>query len=160
MTPQLTDPIPNLFDKYGGMTVLKPVISDFCSRLLSTPSTRRVYGHSSVQDVIEHSVALFMLALGKPSENFSFVPMRHTFDSYKMTRHAYEGIVQMLRHVMLSAQFSSRDVCIAVNVLDIYSEDVFGMPSVRNVTTPFAGVDRRRVARTHAPGSCEHVKLK
>ncbi len=146
--PPLVDPIPNLLDKYGGAPALKPVVIDFCTRLLTNPSTRRCYGECSVPQVIEHSFALLAAVLGKPATNFDFLPMRAVFDDCLVTQHAYEEVVMALRQVLLDAGYASRDTCIAVNVLDIYSEGVFGIRISRSVTSPFAGVDRRRVPRT------------
>ncbi len=143
----LTDPIPNLLDKNGGTAAIKPVVIDFCTRVLTAPSTRRCYGNSQLPQVIEHSVALFGAVLGDPVEGFDFAPMRATFDAAPMTQHAYEEMVLIMRHVLMAGGFSGRDACIAVNVLDIYSELIFGIKSLRVVTSPYAGVDRRRMAR-------------
>lgn len=146
----LTDPIPNLLDKNGGLEALKPVVVDFCTRLMSTPSTRRCYGTTPLAQVLEHSVAMFALVLGKPVEGFDFGRMRQCFREQQITQHAYEQIVKMMRHVLMAGGYGSRETCIAVNVLDIYCEYVFGIKSMRDVTSPFAGVDRRKMARPPA----------
>lgn len=152
--PTLTDPIPNLLDKNGGVAAIKPIVIDFCSRLLTAPSTRRCYGDTALPQVIEHSVALFAAVLGKPVDGYDFAPMRASFEARQITQHAYEEIVLVMRHVLMAGGFGSRDACIAVNVLDIHSELVFGLKSQRVVTSPYAGVDRRRVARTAiSPGT-------
>lgn len=148
--PPLTDPIPNLVDKYGGAAALKPIVIDFCTRVLTNPSTRRCYGERTLPQVIEHSFALFAAVLGKPSASYDFAAMRAVFDECLVTQHAYEEIVMMARQVLLDAGFASRDACIAVNVLDIYCEGVFGIQLSRVVRSPFAGVDRRRVPRMPA----------
>lgn len=143
----LKDPIPNLLDKYGGAATLKPLVIDFCTRLQASPSTRRCYGDLPVKIVIEHSFALFALALGKPVDGYDFMAMKDVFHDNSLTQHAYEEMVLMMRHVLLNAGYLSRDVSIAVNVLDIYCEAVFGIKALRTVHSPFAGVDRRKVAR-------------
>lgn len=145
--PALTDPIPNLLDKYGGAAAIKPVVIDFCTRVLTNPATRRCYGGCSVQQVIEHSFALLAAVLGKPAAGFDFSAMRAVFEDSVVSQHAYEEIVMALRQVLLDAGFASRDTCIAVNVLDIHAAAVFGIALPRDVRSPFAGVDRRRVPR-------------
>ncbi len=145
--PPLNDPIPKLLDKYGGAAGLKPVVIDFCTRVLTNPSTRRCYGDLAIPQVLEHSFAVFAAILGKPPASYDFTVMRKVFDQSFVTQHAYEEMVLMVRQVLLDAGFSSRDSCIAVNVLDIYCESIFGIKLSRVVTSPFAGVDRRRVPR-------------
>ncbi len=144
---RLTDPIPNLLDKRGGAASLKPIVTDFCTRVLSTPSTRRCYGDTPMPQVIRHSFALFAMALGKPADGYDFAEMREVFRSNNITQHAYEEIVLMLRHVLLAGGYVSREASIAVNVLDIYCEAVFGIKPMRTVKSTFAGVDRRKLAR-------------
>lgn len=148
--PLLTDPIPNLVDKHGGAAAIKPIVIDFCTRLLTNPSTRRCYGERSLPQVIEHSFALFAAVLGKPSSSYDFAPMRAEFDEHLVTQHAYEEIVMMVRQVLLDAGFASRDTCVAINVLDILCPEVFGIRLSRVVVSPFAGVDRRRAPRLSA----------
>ncbi len=143
----LTDPIPNLLDKRGGAASLKPIVTDFCTRVLSTPSTRRCYGDTPVPQVIRHSFALFAMVLGKPADGYDFTEMRQVFQSNNITQHAFEEIVLMLRHVLLAGGYVSREASIAVNVLDIYCEPVFGIKPLRKVKSPFAGVDRRKLSR-------------
>ncbi len=145
--PPLTDPIPNLLDKYGGAPALKPIVIDYCTRVLTNPSTRRCFGGRDMPQIIEHSFALLAAVLGKPSERFDFRPMRAVFDDSLVSQHAYEEMVMMARQVLLDAGFASRDACIAVNVFDIYSEGVFGVRLSRTVRSPYAGVDRRRTPR-------------
>lgn len=145
--PRLRDPIPNLFDKFGGAAALKRVVTDYCTRLLATPSTRRCYGNSPMPQIIEHSFALFALVLGKPVDDFDFAPMRLVFAEHQITQHAYEEMVLVMRHVLLAGGMVSRDASIAINVLDIHCEHVFGIPALRQVRSPFSGVDRRKLPR-------------
>ena len=149
----LKDPIPNLFDKYGGADALKPVVTDYCTRVMSSPATRRCYGSTALPQVIEHAFALLSLILGKPVDGYDFGPMKHVFESQQITRHAYEEMLAAMRQALLKGGFVSRDASIAINVLDIYAEPVFGIKPVRKVSSPFSGVDRRKRARPPANNS-------
>ncbi len=142
------EPVPNLLDKYGGTKALKPLVTDFCARLLASPATRRCYDGLGVLDVLQHGHALLALALGKPVAGYDFGPVRQAFADNHATRHAYEALVLMARQTLLAAGFISRDVSIAINVLDMHSQPVLGIGSGRLVTSPYAGVDRRRFPRT------------
>lgn len=149
----LTDPIPNLFDKYGGAPALKPIVLDFCSRLLAQPTLHRYFGALQNIEIAEYSFALFALVLGKPVANYDFFRVQQTLQSHHITLHAYEQIVRLVRQVLLEADLLSRDVTIAINVLDIFSAEVIGIQSGKSIKSPFAGVDRRRVPRSPSPST-------
>ncbi len=143
----MSDPIPNLLDKYGGVPALKPVLTDFTQRMLVSPSIRRCLEGLSNEQIVEFNYAMFAFVLGKPVTAYDFSGVRSVLMRNRVTQHAYEEIVRLLRHAMLDAGFLSRDASIAINVLDMHAEMIVGVSTGRQVSSPFAGVDRRRVAR-------------
>lgn len=140
--------IPNLFDKYGGAPALKPTLVEFTRGLLANPSTRRCLAGLSNEQVVEHNFAMFAFVLGKSDLDYDFSAVTAVMVKNRITRHAYEEIVRLLRHVLLQAGFVSREASIAINMLDMHAETLFGISASRTVTSPFAGVDRRRKDRT------------
>ncbi len=140
----MSAPIPNLFDKYGGASGLKRALLKFTEGLLVNPSIRRCLEGLSNEQIIEHNLAMFALILGKPEVDYDFSTVSTTMARNKMTLHAYEEAVRLLRHVLLDAGFVSRDASIAINMLDMHAESLVGISASRKVTSPFAGVDRRR----------------
>ena len=136
--------IPNLFDKYGGTPGLKQALVKFTEGLLVNPSIRRCLEGLSNEQIIEHSLAMFALILGKPEVDYDFSTVSTAMVRNHMTQHTYEEIVRLLRHVLLDAGFVSRDASIAVNMLDMHAASLVGISASKKVTSPFAGVDRRR----------------
>ena len=143
----MTVKIPNLFDKYGGAQGLKGPLKDFTQRMLVNPSVRRCFEGISNEQIIEYNLALFSFVLGHPEVSYDFSPIREILVKNRVTHHTYEEIIRLLRHVMLDAGFVSRDASIAINMLDMHCEAIVGIQPVRKVSSPFAGVDRRRMDR-------------
>lgn len=141
---KLAYPIPNMLEKYGGLSKLKPAILDFTQRQLVVPSIRRCFAGLSSEQVVEFNCALLAFILGHPVVNYNFSLVRDTLIDNNVTLHAYEEIIRLLRHVLLDAGFGSRDISIAINVLDMHSSAIIGVSISRSVTSPFSGVDRRR----------------
>jgi hypothetical protein len=56
-------------------------------------------------------------------------------------------MVAIIRHSLLANGFESRDVSIAINVIDMHAKSLLNVPITRHVTSPFSGVDRRRFQR-------------
>ena len=144
--------IPNLFDKYGGASALKPALVEFTQGLLVSPSIRRCLEGLNNEQLVAHNFAMFAFVLGKPEVDHDFSTVSTVMVKNHITQHAYEEIVRLLRHVLLGAGFVSRDASIAINMLDMHAESLFGISASRRVTSPFAGVDRRRKDR---PSSSE-----
>lgn len=139
--------IPNLFEKYGGAPALKPALVEFTQCLLVNPSIRRCLEGLSNQQLVEHNVAMLAFILGQPDVDYDFSSVRSVIIKNRITQHTYEEIVRLLRHVLLGAGFVSRDASIAINMLDMHSETLIGISTSRKITSPFAGVDRRRKDR-------------
>ncbi len=139
--------IPNLFEKYGGAQGLKRPLKDFTQRMLVNPSVRRCFEGVSNEQIVEYNFAIFSVVLGNPESSYDFSVIRDILIRNRVTHHTYEEIIRLLRHVMLDAGFVSRDASIAINMLDMHCETIIGINPVRKVTSPFAGVDRRRMDR-------------
>ncbi len=153
-------PIPNMLEKHGGLMKLKPAILDFTQRQLVVPSIRRCYKGLSSEQIIEYNCAMLAFILGQPVVNYNFSLVRDTLIDNDVTLHAYEEIVRLLRHVLLDAGLESRDISIAINVLDIHSDAIVGVRISRPINSPFSGVDRRRRNRiAHAADTAAAIDV-
>jgi hypothetical protein len=144
---KLNHPIPNIIDKHGGLVKLKPLLVDLTQRQLAVPGIRRCFKGLSSGQIIEYNCALMAFILGQPVVNYNFSLVRDSLVDNAVTLHVYEEMIRLLRHVLLDAGFDSRDISIAINVLDMHSKAIVGVTLGRTVTSPFAGVDRRRKDR-------------
>ncbi len=143
----MADPIPNLFEKYGGPPLLTSVVKEITTRMLTTPSLRRFFEGMSTHEVLECNVALVALALGHTTSTFSPNLPKLSYAGLNLTLQAYEEVIGILRHSLLANGFESRDATVAINVLDMHAKSLLNVPITRHVNSPFSGVDRRRTPR-------------
>jgi hypothetical protein len=145
---KLNYPIPDMLEKYGGLQKFKQSISELTVRQLLVPSIRRCFAGLSSEQIIEYNCALIAFVLGHPLVNYDFSLVRDTLVENRVTLDTYEEIIRLLRQVLLETGVVSRDISIAINVLDMHSEAIVGVKILRSVKSPFSGVDRRRRDRT------------
>lgn len=143
----MPDPIPNLFDKYGGTAVITVLVREFSTAVLTDVSLRRFLADRPITEVASLNLELLAFALGRPVATYQPPDAQLGYASLHLTTHAYDRLQALLRHVLLQHGFESRDIVIAMNVLDMHAESLMNVRIPRRVTSPFAGVDRRRLPR-------------
>lgn len=143
----MANPIPNLYEKYGGSPLLTNVVKELTTRMLTAASLRRFVEGMSTQQVLAYNVELAALALGHTTSAYSPDLPKLGYANLNLTLQAYEEMIGILRHSLLANGFASRDATIAINVLDMHARSLMNVPITRHVTSPFSGVDRRRLPR-------------
>ncbi|MCM0043201.1 MAG: hypothetical protein NBV65_01065 [Burkholderiaceae bacterium] len=143
----MADPIPNLYDKYGGTPTVAKIVKTLSTNLLTHVTLKRYFEGMPTADVAAANLELLAMALGHPAASYDPAATRPRYASLRLTTQAYEEMLGILRHALLGIGFESRDATIAINVLDMHAEALLGIRPGRKVTSPFAGVDRRRRAR-------------
>ena len=143
----MADPIPNLYEKYGGSPLLTKVVKEITTLMLTKASLRRMFKSKSTHEVLTLNVELIALALGHTtSKHNPELPMLG-YAALNLTLQSYEEVIGMIRHSLLANGLQSRDATIAINVIDMHAKTHLNVPITRRVTSPFSGVDRRRTAR-------------
>jgi hypothetical protein len=143
----MADPIPDLYQKYGGSPLLTQVVKDITTSMLANLSLRRFFEGLPTQQVVALNVELVALALGHTTKKYNPELPQLAYASRELTVKAYEEMIGILRFSLLTNGFQSRDATIAINVLDMHAKPLLGVPLSRHVRSPFAGVDRRRFPR-------------
>lgn len=143
----MANPIPNLYRKYGGSPLLTNVVKEITTRMLTTAALRRFFEGMSTQQVLALNVELAALALGHTTSTHNPELPKLGYADLNLTLLAYEEIIGILRHSLLTNGFESRDATIAINVLDMHAASLLNVPLTRRVNSPFSGVDRRRLPR-------------
>jgi hypothetical protein len=105
-------------------------------------------GVSASEQIIEYNCALIAFVLGHQGVNYDFSLVRDTLVKNHVALDTYEEIIRLLRQVLLETGVFSRDISIAINVLDMHSEAIVGVRILRSVKSPFSSVDRRSRDRT------------
>ena len=143
----MANPIPNLYKKYGGSPLLTQVVKEITTRMLTTAALRRFFEGMSTQQVLALNVELAALALGHTTSIYNPELPKLGYAALNLTLQAYEEVIGILRHSLLTNGFESRDATIAINVLDMHAASLLNVALTRKVTSPFSGVDRRRLPR-------------
>ncbi len=143
----MADPIPNLYDKYGGTPTATKIVKSLSTSLLTHGALRRYFERMSIAEVASANLELVAIALGHPTASYDPAGGLPQYAYLKLTTHAYEQILGILRHTLLTHGFQSRDATIAINVIDMHAEALLDVRISRKITSPFAGVDRRRLPR-------------
>lgn len=154
----MADPIPNLYEKYGGSSVLTHVVKEITTGMLTNPSIRRFLEGMSTHQVLSFNVELAALALGHTTSTYNPELPKLGYATLNLTLQAYEEMIGIIRHSLLTHGFQSRDATIAINVLDMHAKSLLNVPMTRRVTSPFSGVDRRRHARVASSPVTEFKK--
>jgi hypothetical protein len=154
----MADPIPNLYEKYGGSPLLTNVVKEITTGMLTNPSLRRFLAGMSTHQVLAFNVELAALALGHTTSTYSPELPKLSYASLNLTLQAYEEMIGIFRHSLLANGFESRDATIAINVLDMHAKSQLNVPITRRVTSPFSGVDRRKHNREQGSPATAHKK--
>ena len=57
----------SLFDKYGGVETLKPLVREFYKRIMATPNLARYFINTDMEVLIRHQVQFIAVVMGKPA---------------------------------------------------------------------------------------------
>ena len=123
------------------------LVKELTTAVLADAALRRHVGDLPTTELVAFNLELIALALGSPAVINDSQPSQLGYASLHLTVHAYERLQALLRHILLSHQFESRDTVVAMNVLDMHAEALMNVTIHRKITNPFAGVDRRRLPR-------------
>lgn len=143
----MADPIPNLYDKYGGSPLLTKVVKEITTVMLTKAALRRLFEGMSTHEVLKLNVELTALALGHTTSKHDPQLPKLGYATLNLTLQTYEEMIAIIRHSLLAHGFASRDATIAINVIDMHAKSLLNVPITRHVTSPFSGVDRRRFSR-------------
>ena len=143
----MADPIPNLYDKYGGSPLLTQVVKEITTVMLTKAALRRLFEGMSTHEILKLNVELTALALGNTTSKHDPQLPKLAYAKLNITLQTYEEIISIIRHSLLAHGFESRDATIAINVIDMHAKSLLNVPVTRHVTSPFSGVDRRRLQR-------------
>lgn len=143
----MADPIPNLYEKYGGSALLTKVVKEITTVMLTKAALRRLFEGMSTHEVLALNVELTALALGHTTSKHSPELPKLAYASLNLSLQTYEEVIAIIRHSLLAHGLQSRDATIAINVIDMHAKSLLNVPITRHVTSPFSGVDRRRFPR-------------
>ena len=65
----------SLFDKYGGVETLTPLVREFYKRIMATPNLARYFINTDMEVLIRHQVQFIAVVMGKPAAFYEGMDM-------------------------------------------------------------------------------------
>lgn len=107
----------NLFDKYGGIEVMRELIKEFYAQVYARPEFKTYFAGTDLGDLIQHQRKFFAYAMGKPAEEYKDEWLERGHKNRKISETHYLRVAELLRRVLLDAGVENehvKDIMIAV----------------------------------------------
>ncbi|MEX0337742.1 MAG: group 1 truncated hemoglobin [Arenibacterium sp.] len=102
-----TRPMP-LFDKYGGIRVLRHVIMEFYDRVLDSEIIGHFFENTDIARLIDHQTKFFSMVLGGPAQ-FSDERLAAAHSHLVLSHADFDEAVLLLTETLEEAGFSPED---------------------------------------------------
>jgi len=110
--------VPTLFDKYGGVPAVRRLVRQFHERFAASPALRRYFENLDTEKFIKHHAELIAYTLGRPTESFDPHKMAQQHHPHDISASSFEQVINILRQVLLDANFEGRDIAQIIHRLD------------------------------------------
>ncbi|NDC08844.1 MAG: diguanylate cyclase [Oxalobacteraceae bacterium] len=114
----MSDSVPTLFDKYGGVPAVRSLVREFHQRFAASPTLRRYFENVSAEKFIQHHAELIAYTLGRPTASFDPRKMSEQHHPHDISASSFEQVINILRQVLLDANFEGRDIAQIIYRLD------------------------------------------
>jgi len=107
----------NLFDKYGGIEVMRELIKEFYAQVYAQPELKTYFAGTDLGDLIQHQCKFFAYAMGKPAEEYKDEWLERGHKKQENQRNSLFAGAELLRRVLLDAGVENehvKDIMIAV----------------------------------------------
>jgi hemoglobin len=106
----MSNSVPTLFDKYGGVPAVRSLVREFHQRFAASPTLRRHFDNVSAEKFIQHHVELIAYTLGRPAASFDPHKMSEQNHPHDISLSSFDKVVDILRQVLLDASVEGRDI--------------------------------------------------
>ena len=100
----------NLFDKYGGVSVMRELIKEFYAQVYARPSLKTYFVDTDLNDLIEHQCKFFAYAMGKPSQEYKDKWLANGHKGRRITEDHFLKVAELLRRVLVDAGVENDDI--------------------------------------------------
>jgi len=100
----------NLFDKYGGLDVMRELIKEFYKQVYARPALKTYFEESNLDDLIQHQCKFFAYAMGKPFQVYKDEWLEKGHTDRHITEDHFMKVAELLRRVLLDAGVENEDV--------------------------------------------------
>ena len=107
----------NLFDKYGGVEVMRELIKEFYVQVYAHPQLKSYFKDSDLNELIQHQCKFFAYAMGKPAVEQKDEWLESGHRNKNISETHFLQVAELLRRVLLNAGVENehvKDIMIAV----------------------------------------------
>ena len=105
----------SLFDKYGGVETLKPLVREFYKRIMATPNLARYFINTDMEVLIRHQVQFIAVVMGKPAAFYEGMDMETAHQNYNISDRSFEDVIDVLEETLRDFEVEELDI---IEILD------------------------------------------
>ena len=106
----MSQQIPTLFDKYGGVPAVRQLVRQFHERFSASPTLKRYFENVDTEKFVKHHAELIAYTLGRPAASFDPNKMSDQHHPLDISLASFEKVIDILRQVLLDAKIEGRDI--------------------------------------------------
>ncbi|MDA9984070.1 group 1 truncated hemoglobin [Porticoccaceae bacterium] len=99
----------NLFDKYGGVDVMRGLIKEFYAQVYARPALKKYFVDTDLEHLIDHQCKFFAYAMGKPFQVYEDEKLKEGHAGRAITEEHFLMVAELLRRVLLDAGVDNQD---------------------------------------------------
>ena len=104
-----------LFDKYGGVETLTPLVREFYKRIMATPNLARYFINTDMEVLIRHQVQFIAVVMGKPAAFYEGMDMEEAHKNSNISDRSFEDVIDVLEETLRDFQVERDDI---IEILD------------------------------------------
>ena len=100
----------SLFDKYGGVKTLTPLVREFYKRIMATPNLARYFINTDMEVLIRHQVQFIAVVMGKPAAFYEGMDMEAAHQNSNISDRSFEDVIDVLEETLRDFQVEELDI--------------------------------------------------
>ena len=105
----------SLFDKYGGVETLTPLVREFYKRIMATPNLARYFINTDMEVLIRHQVQFIAVVMGKPAAFYEGMDMEAAHANSNISDRSFEDVIDVLEETLRDFEVEELDI---IEILD------------------------------------------
>ena len=85
-----------LFDKYGGVETLTPLVREFYKRIMATSILARYFINTDMEVLIRHQVQFIAVVMGQPAAFYQGFAMEEAHKNFNISDRSFENVIDVL----------------------------------------------------------------
>ena len=100
----------SLFEKYGGVETLTPLVREFYKRIMATPNLARYFINTDMEVLIRHQVQFIAVVMGKPAAFYEGMDMKVAHANSNISDRSFEDVIDVLEETLRDFEVEELDI--------------------------------------------------